>query len=66
MRGCGAYIHFYFTVYENETVDVRAESHPSRCILKDVGFQLLHEDLVIKDDDGVIMSLRNQNILKGL
>lgn len=41
-------------------------SHPSRCILQDVGFQLLHEHLVVEDNDGVIVALSDQHMLKGL
>ncbi len=42
------------------------ESHPGRCILQDVGFQPLHEHLVVKDNDGVIVALSDQHMLKGL
>lgn len=41
-------------------------SHPSRCILQDVGFQLLHEHLVVEDDDGVKVALGDQHMLEGL
>lgn len=41
-------------------------SHPSRGILQDVGFQLLHEHLVVEDDDGVKVALSDQHVLKGL
>lgn len=41
-------------------------SHPGRRILQDVGFQLLHEHLVVKDNDGVIVALSDQYMLKGL
>lgn len=41
-------------------------SHPGRRVLQDVGFQLLHEHLVVEDDDGVIVSLSDQHMLKGL
>lgn len=41
-------------------------SHPGRRILQDVGFQLLHEHLVVEGDDGVIVALRDQHVLKGL
>lgn len=41
-------------------------SHPGRRILQDVGFQLLHEHLVVEDDDGVVVALGDQHVLKGL
>lgn len=41
-------------------------SYPGRRILQDVGFQLLHEHLVIEDNDGVIVALSDQHMLEGL
>lgn len=40
--------------------------HPGRGVLQDVGFQLLHEDLVVEDDDGVVVALADQDVLEGL
>lgn len=41
-------------------------SHPGGRVLQDVGFQLLHEHLVVEDDDGVVVVLGDQHVLKGL
>ena len=41
-------------------------AHPGGGILEDVGFELLHEDHVVEDDDGVILALTDQDLLKCL
>lgn len=41
-------------------------SYPGGRILQDVGFQLLHEHLVIEDNNGVIVALSDQHMLEGL
>lgn len=41
-------------------------SYSGRRILQDVGFQLLHEHLVIEHNDGVILALSDQHMLEGL
>lgn len=41
-------------------------SYPGGRILQDVGFQLLHEHLVVEDNNGVIVVLSDQYMLKGL
>ena len=45
---------------------VKIKSYPGGGVLQDVGFQLLHEHLVVEDDDGVVVPLGDQHMLKGL
>lgn len=41
-------------------------SHPRRGILKNVSFELLHEDQIVEDNDGVVLTLSDQHALKCL
>lgn len=50
----------------NNSADPDWFSHPGRRILQDVGFQPLHEYLVVEDNDGVVVALSDQHMLKGL
>lgn len=42
------------------------KTHPGRGILQDISLQLLHENQVIEDYDGVILPLSDENSLKCL
>lgn len=68
IRRCSRHAHLSDCACINiERLMSRGEvSHPGRRILQDVGFQLLHEHLVVEDNDGVIVVLSDQHVLEGL
>lgn len=41
-------------------------SHPRGGILKNVSLKLLHEDQIVEDNDGVVLTLSDQHTLKSL